>query len=228
MCGRFTQTFSSSEIESAFNLANVSSLEPKYNIAPTQQVATILQTDRSRTFKMLRWGLIPSWAKEPKMGAKLINARAETVAEKPSFRSAFQRRRCLILASGFYEWQQLEDRKQPFYIQQKDSQPFAFAGLWSTWQPIDGETMNTCTIITTEANELMQPIHERMPVILESENYDLWLDPTVQKPEFLQTLLKPLETDLLKTYPVSTKVNNPRNDGSECLESIEVVKSVYE
>jgi putative SOS response-associated peptidase YedK len=227
MCGRFTQTFSNSDIESAFNLANVPEIEPRYNIAPTQQVATILRSDpeSDREFKELRWGLIPSWAKDSKMGAKLINARAETIAEKPSFRSAFQRRRCLILASGFYEWQRQDNRKQPFYIQLKDSQPFAFAGLWSTWQPIDGEAMNTCTIITTEANEVMQPIHDRMPVILESENYDLWLDPTVQKPEFLQSLLTPINSGKLKTYPVSTKVNNPRNDSSECLESIEVVKS---
>jgi putative SOS response-associated peptidase YedK len=224
MCGRFTQTSSSSEIESAFDLTNVPPLEPRYNIAPTQQVATILRSnpDSDREFKELRWGLIPSWAKDSKMGAKLINARAETVAQKPSFRSAFRHSRCLILADGFYEWHSLEDGKQPFYIQQIDRLPFAFAGLWTTWQPPDGETMNTCTIITTEANEIMQPIHNRMPVILESTNYDLWLDPTVQKSELLQPLLRPIAQDKLKTYPVSTKVNNPRHDSSECLKPIEI------
>jgi putative SOS response-associated peptidase YedK len=223
MCGRFTLTSSSSDIAKVFNLANVPSLEPKYNVAPTQQVATILQTesDSDRTFKMLRWGLIPSWAKDSSMGAKLINARAETIAEKPSFRSPFRHSRCLIIADGFYEWQKLENGKQPFYIEQIDSSPFAFAGLWSTWQPPDGEAISTCTIITTEANEIMQPIHARMPVILNSTDYDLWLDPTVQKPELLQPLLKPLEKDLLKTYPVSTKVNNPRNDSPECLKLME-------
>jgi putative SOS response-associated peptidase YedK len=222
MCGRFTQTSSSSEIESAFDLDRVPSLEPKYNIAPTQQIATILRSnsDSDRTFQMLRWGLIPSWAKDSKIGAKLINARAETVAEKPSFRSAFRHSRCLIITSGFYEWQRIENGKQPFYIQQIDNLPFAFAGLWTTWQPQDGETISTCTIITTEANEIMQPIHDRMPVILESANYDLWLDPTVQKSEFLQPLLQPYNSDKLKTHPVSTLVNNPRHDSSECLELI--------
>jgi putative SOS response-associated peptidase YedK len=224
MCGRFTQTSSSSEIAKAFDLDRVPSLEPKYNIAPTQQVAAILRSnpDSDREFKELRWGLIPSWAKDSKMGAKLINARAETVAEKPSFRSAFRHSRCLIIADGFYEWQKLEDGKQPFYIQRQDNLPFAFAGLYSIWQPPDGETISTCTIITTEANEIMQPIHDRMPVILESANYDLWLDPTVQKPELLQPLLKPYKKDKLKTYPVSTKVNNSRHDSSECLKPIEI------
>jgi putative SOS response-associated peptidase YedK len=223
MCGRFTQTFSSSDIAKAFNLARVPPLEPKYNIAPTQQVATILRSDPSSTreFRWLRWGLIPSWAKDSKMGAKLINARAESVAQKPSFRSAFRHSRCLIIADGFYEWQQQEERKQPFYIHQIDRLPFAFAGLFSTWQPKDGENISTCTIITTEANEIMQPIHKRMPVILEFTDYDLWLDPTVQQPELLQPLLQPLNSDKLKAYPVSTIVNNPRHDTPECLKSLE-------
>jgi putative SOS response-associated peptidase YedK len=219
MCGRFTQTNSSSDIAKAFNLADVPQLEPRYNIAPTQQVATILGSDpeSDREFRWLRWGLIPHWAKDSKMGAKLINARAETVAQKPSFRSAFRHSRCLIIASGFYEWQQQENRKQPFCIQQIDGLPFAFAGLWSTWQSQDGETISTCTIITTEANEIMIPIHKRMPVILKSTDYDLWLAPTVQQPELLQSLLKPYDSDKLKAYPVSNLVNNPRHDSPECL-----------
>jgi putative SOS response-associated peptidase YedK len=128
----------------------------------------------------------------------------------------------LIVASGFYEWKQIDRSKQPFYIHKQDNLPFAFAGLYSTWQPQDGEAISTCTIITTEANEIMQPIHDRMPVILESNNYDLWLDPTVEQPELLQTLLKPLAKDSLKTHPVSTLVNNPRHNSPECLKSIEL------
>ncbi|MGL5804204.1 MAG: SOS response-associated peptidase, partial [Xenococcaceae cyanobacterium] len=188
----------------------------------TQQVATILRSDphSDRQFQMLRWGLIPSWAKEKSIGAKLINARAETVAEKPSFRSAFRHSRCLIIADGFYEWQKQKDGKQPFYIRQINNLPFAFAGLFSTWQPKNGEILSTCTIITTEANEIMQPIHDRMPVILKSTDYDLWLDPTVQKPELLKPLLRAIDSNKLKAYPVSTKVNSPRHDSPECLESI--------
>jgi putative SOS response-associated peptidase YedK len=223
MCGRFTQTSSSSDIAKAFALAYIPQLEPRYNIAPTQQVATILRSDPKSDleFKWLRWGLIPHWAKEQSIGNKLINARAETVAQKPSFRSAFRHSRCLIIADGFYEWQQQEKHKQPFYIQKKDRRPFAFAGLWSTWQPQDGEIISTCTIITTEANEIMIPIHKRMPVILESTNYDLWLDSTVQEPELLQPILQPYNSDKLKAYPVSTLVNNPRNDTPECLKQID-------
>jgi putative SOS response-associated peptidase YedK len=222
MCGRFTQTSSSSDIAKAFDLAYIPQLEPRYNIAPTQEVATILRSEpkSDRKFKWLRWGLIPHWAKEPSIGNKLINARAETIAQKPSFRSAFRHSRCLIIVDGFYEWQQQEKHKQPFYIQKKDRLPFAFAGLYSTWQPQDGEIIPTCTIITTEANEVMIPIHKRMPVILESTDYDLWLDPTVQEPELLQPILQPYNSDKLKAYPVSTLVNNPRNDTPECLKSI--------
>lgn len=223
MCGRFTQISSSADMAKAFDLAHVPHLEPRYNIAPTQQVATILRSNSKseREFKWLRWGLIPHARKERSIGNKLINARGETVAQKPSFRSAFRRSRCLIIASGFYEWQRAENRKQPFYIQQIDRLPFALAGLWSNWQSPEVETISTCTIITTEANEIMIPIHKRMPVILESTDYDLWLDPTVQQPELLQPLLQPYNSDKLKAYPISTLVNNPRNDSPECLKLIE-------
>ena len=223
MCGRFTSYHSNSEIAKAFVLADVPHLEPRYNIAPTNTVATILRSNsqNDREFKWLRWGLIPHWAKEQKIGNKLINARAETVAQKPSFRSAFRRSRCLIIASGFYEWQRAENKKQPFYIQQIDCLPFALAGLWSTWQSSEVETIDTCTIITTKANEIMQPIHKRMPVILKSDDYEKWLDPTIQQPELLQPLLQPYDSNKLKAYPVSTLVNNPRNDSPECISSIE-------
>jgi putative SOS response-associated peptidase YedK len=220
MCGRFNSYHSSSEIAKTFDLADVPELKPRYNIAPTTEVAAIINSESGdRKFQWLRWGLIPHWAKDKNIGNKLINARAETVAEKPSFRSAFKHSRCLIIASGFYEWQQQEGGKQPFLIQQTDNLPFAFAGLWSSWHR-DGETINSCTIITTEANEIMTPIHHRMPVILPSDRYDLWLDPTIERSQLLQSLLQPLNGDRLQAHPVSTKVNNPRNDSPDCLRSV--------
>jgi putative SOS response-associated peptidase YedK len=189
-------------------------------------VPTILQTSAStnRQFKMLHWGLIPSWAKDPKMGAKLINARAETVAEKPAFRSAFRQRRCLVLADGFYEWQQQENKKQkqPYYFRVNDGQPFAFAGLWERWQDGNGKEIESCTLLTTQPNELMNPIHNRMPVILDPKDYDLWLDLEVKKPELLQPLLHPYPTEEMMAYPVSKAVNKPSNDSTECIESLEV------
>lgn len=219
MCGRFTQTHSSFDIAKAFDLTNVPQLEPRYNIAPTQQVATVIRPNpqKGREFRWLRWGLIPHWAKEPSIGNKLINARGETVTQKPSFKTAFRHSRCLIITDGFYEWQKQKTGKQPFRIQQKDGSPFAFAGLYSTWQSSDEETIATCTIITTEANELMQPIHHRMPVIVNSNDYDLWLNPTVEKPELLQPLLHSCDSNQLEAYPVSSVVNNPRNDILECI-----------
>lgn len=173
---------------------------------------------------MLHWGLIPSWAKDSKIGSKLINARAETVAEKPSFRSAFRKRRCLILADGFYEWQQQEGKKQkqPFYFQLNDGCPFAFAGLWEHWKDSNGEEIDSCTILTTEANELMHPIHHRMPVILDHKNYELWLNPEVKQPELLQPLLCPYPTQEMQAYPVSKLVNKPSQDSADCIERVEV------
>jgi len=224
MCGRYSQRQSAAIISQAFQVDNVPNLKPRYNIAPTQSVATILQTSAAtkRQFKMLHWGLIPSWAKDAKMGAKLINARAETVADKPAFRSAFRKRRCLVVADGFYEWQPHENKKQkqPFYFKMKDEQLFAFAGLWEHWQDANGEEIESCSLLTTEANELMEPIHNRMPVIIEPKNYDLWLDPEVKNPELLQPLLHPYPTEQMTTHPVSTLVNKASNDTAECINSI--------
>jgi len=222
MCGRYSQQQSAEVIAQAFQVNNVPPLKPRYNIAPTQSVATILQSAKTRQFKMLHWGLIPSWAKDTKISSKLINARAETVAEKPSFRSAFQKRRCLILADGFYEWQQQEDKqKQPFYFRMSDQSPFVFAGLWEHWNEKEtGETIESCTIITTEPNELMKSVHNRMPVILEPKDYDLWLDPEVKKSELLQPLLKPYPPEEMTVFAVSKAVNKPSNDTAECINSI--------
>ncbi len=220
MCGRFTLSQSAEAIASVFQLNQVPTLEPRYNIAPTQPVATVLQSANERQFQLLRWGLIPAWAKDATMGSKLINARAETVAEKPSFRSAFRHRRCLVIADGFYEWRRQDGKKQPFYFRMQNQQPFAFAGLWEHWQDPKGEAIDSCTILTTEANELLQQIHERMPVILNPKDYDLWLDPTVQKPEQLQQLLQPYSSAMMTSYPVSTKVNKPTNDTPELINSL--------
>jgi putative SOS response-associated peptidase YedK len=221
MCGRFTLSQSAEAIASVFQLDEVPILQPRYNIAPTQLVPTVLQKpeQRQRQLQMLRWGLIPAWAKDPAMGARLINARAETVAEKPSFRSAFRHRRCLVIADGFYEWQRQDGKKQPFYFRMHNAQPFAFAGLWERWQDPNGEIIETCTILTTDANELLRPIHDRMPVILDPKDYDLWLDPAVENSEPLQQILHPYASEAMTCYAVSTKVNNPGNDTPECINS---------
>lgn len=222
MCGRYSQQQSAEIIAQTFQVDHVPPLKPRYNIAPTQSVATILKTAKNRQFKMLHWGLIPSWAKDTKISSKLINARAETVAEKPSFRSAFRQRRCLILADGFYEWQQQEDKqKQPFYFRRSDQSPFAFAGLWERWNAQEtGETIESCTIITTEPNELMKSVHNRMPVILEPKDYDLWLDPEMKESELLQSLLNPYPAEEMTAFAVSKTVNKPSNDTAECINSI--------
>ncbi|PSF33907.1 hypothetical protein C7H19_19495 [Aphanothece hegewaldii CCALA 016] len=224
MCGRFTLTQSSEAIVKSFDLSEVPELTPRYNIAPSQSIAVIIRERESEgnRLKCMRWGLIPSWAKDPKIGYKLINARTQTLAEKPSFRNAFKHRRCLIVADGFYEWQKREKYKQPYYIHLEDRQPFAFAGLWETWQPKEGETITSCTIITTEANALMQPIHDRMPVILTSDAYEQWLDPTLSQSESLLSMLKSYTSESMIATPVSQIVNNPANDRLECVEPIEL------
>jgi putative SOS response-associated peptidase YedK len=175
-----------------------------------------------RAWTPVRWGLIPSWAKDAKIGNKLINARGETVAEKPSFRSAFRKRRCLIPADGFYEWKKLDGGKQPHFIHLRDEEPFAFAGLWEHWtNPDDGEVIESCTIVTTEANALMRTLHDRMPVILPPADYDRWLDPATQDVEGLKELLRPYSSEEMTAYPISAYVNNPRHEGVKCLEAAE-------
>jgi putative SOS response-associated peptidase YedK len=216
MCGRFSLTQSAWAIAQTFQLSDVPNLTPRYNIAPTQPIGTILQKAQ-RQFQWMQWGLIPSWAKDPSIGNKLINARAESLREKPSFRNAFKRRRCLIVADGFYEWQKIDKRKQPYYIQMHDDKPFAFAGLWDTWQPPEGEAIASCTIITTSANAIVQPIHDRMPVILSPDRYTRWLDPTLTDTQVLQDLLQPYNSDAMKATPVSSAVNNPANEKAECI-----------
>lgn len=220
MCGRFSQTHSAEEIAAAFDLAEIPQWQPHYNLAPTQMVPAIIASEHHRQFKPLRWGLIPSWAKDPSMGARLINARAETVSEKPSFRDAFKRRRCLIIADGFYEWRKEGTKKQPFYFRLETGEPFAFAGLWDRWQSPDGDRLETCTIITTDPNELTATVHDRMPVILPKALYDRWLDPTNQQIPALQAILRPYAKEEMVAYPVSTAVNRPANDNADCIAPI--------
>lgn len=217
MCGRFTLRAPASVVAEQFQLLDVEPLEPRFNIAPTQRVAAVCLESGARHLVSLQWGLVPSWARDPSVGNRLINARAESVADKPAFRAAFRRRRCLVLADGFYEWRRSGPKKQPFFIRLRDDRPFAFAGLWESWEGADHSALETCTIITTGPNELMEPIHDRMPVILASDDYEPWLDPAVQKPEQLAPLLRPYPSDAMLALAVTAHVNNPRNDDPECI-----------
>lgn len=222
MCGRFTLTASPDRLAETFsNITSTPEISPRYNIAPTQTVAVVANNDQTR-LDFFQWGLIPFWAKDPAIGQRMINARAETLAEKSAFKNAYKRRRCLILADGFYEWRQTGARgqrpaKTPYYIRLKSGQPFAFAGLWESWQSPQADTVLSCTIITTTPNDLLAELHNRMPVILPAEAYEQWLDPDEQPPQRLDGLLRPYPADLMVAYPVSTLVNNPKNDSPECI-----------
>ena len=219
MCGRYTNKAKKEEIEAEFNV-NVGQdyhFEPRYNIAPTQLIDVILEAKGERIINQLKWGLIPSWAKDDSLAAKMINARAETLAEKPSFKNAFKSRRCIIPASGFYEWQKFDkSTKQPFYFYLKDKDLFGFAGLYENWlDKKTGELFETCTIITTEANAVLSPIHERMPVILKPEDYNQWLDEKEKDTSKLQNLLVPYSAQEMDSYQVSKSVNSPLVDSED-------------
>ena len=218
MCGRFTLTVDPAEIADAFSdYTFPSQFAPRFNIAPTQPVLAIPNDAKNRA-DFFVWGLIPSWAKDTAIGNKLINARGETLAEKPSFRGGYKYKRCLILADGFYEWksQPGSKAKTPYFIHMQDRKPFAFAGLWDEWHSPDGGEVRTCTIITTEPNQLMASLHNRMPVILNPKDYDVWLDAAPQTPDKLTHLIKPFPTEKMTAHPVSTLVNKPDNDRPEC------------
>lgn len=259
MCGRYTLTDPGAELLRHFQLDSLPpDYRPRYNIAPTQQVLAVIAGDKGRRAGYLRWGLIPSWAKDPSIGSRMINARGETVAEKPSFRTALRRRRCLIPADGFYEWQARNGRKQPIRFTAKDGAVFAFAGLWESWRPAGPspqagpdrrgsdrgiadraatdrtgvnrtdsaaetgppppeEVIHTCTIITTDANEFVRPVHHRMPVIISPDDYDLWLDREIDDAEAVLPLLKGAPEDALQMYEVSVFVNSARNESPQCI-----------
>jgi len=217
MCGRFTLTVNPADLQDTFsNYSFPKKFAPRFNIAPSQPVLAIPNDDKF-TADFFLWGLIPMWAKDPTIGSRLINARGETLAEKPSFRGSYRHKRCLILADGFYEWKTFGQKKSktPYFIHMKDRQAFAIAGLWDSWASPDSSSIKTCTIITTAPNELMEMIHERMPVILHPRDYAKWLDPAPQTPESLQLLIKPFEADAMSAYPVSTLVNKATNDTPE-------------
>lgn len=217
MCGRFALTVDPAAVQQAFSLSGMpEQMTPRYNIAPTQPVAVITNDDASAlTFH--RWGLVPSWAKDISMGSKLINARGETVHEKPSFRSAFRRRRCLIVTDGYFEWQTTDGSKQPYFIFLKGKPVFALAGIWEIWHSPEGDELRTCSIITTEANEFMTPLHDRMPVILDPKDYDQWLQKGEVKAESLLPLIRGFDSDAMEAYAVSKAVNKPVNDSPEII-----------
>ncbi|MDE2988916.1 MAG: SOS response-associated peptidase [Chloroflexota bacterium] len=220
MCGRYSLTADPEELARRFQFAgDWTAIKPRYNVAPTQQVLAVIGGDERRG-GLMRWGLIPHWAKERKPGRPLINARAETVAERPAFRAAFRRRRCLVLADGFYEWQRTGGSKRPMRIVLESREPFAFAGLWSVWTDPEGQRISSCAIITTEANDLLRPIHDRMPVILARDAEEFWLDPGVDDSGVLGSLLTPYAEETMDAYEVSSLVNSFANDGPEVISRV--------
>lgn len=218
MCGRFTIILPPEVLAEIFGLSELPRIEARYNIAPTQEVVVIRQNaEGARQLVTMKWGLLPAWAKDPHIGNKLINARCETVHEKPAFRQAIRTRRCIIPASGFYDWTHT-DKKIPFYVSMADGSPMGFAGIWDSWKAPDGSRIESFAILTTNANSLIAPIHDRMPVILHPAEFDLWLDRDITEPEKLTRLYHPYPSDLLKAWPVSSLVNSPRNETPACIE----------
>lgn len=219
MCGRFFLAVTPEELAHLFAIDSPPALSPRYNIAPTQEVLTV-RADREggRCWATTTWGLVPSWAEDQKIGSRLINARGETVAEKPSFRSAFRRRRCLIPASGFFEWHRAGSQRIPYLLHMKDGRPFALAGLWERWQSPEGTPLETCTILTTEANEVVAELHDRMPVILPPARFDEWLQRSPLGDDRLQQLLTPFPAAKMESFQVSQQVNRAGNDDPSLIE----------
>jgi putative SOS response-associated peptidase YedK len=242
MCGRFTLATPAAEWAALFGLQEVPDVEPRFNIAPTQDVDVVRAlpgvrehaglgrapdgASVPREAARLRWGLVPRWAREVGSGQPLINARSETVAEKPSFRDSFRDRRCLVVADGFYEWQSTGGRKQPYWIGMEDGRPFGFAGLWDRWNPGEGAPLESCAILTAAANETLRPLHDRMPVIVDPEHFELWLDPDTI-PWELEPILQGSERADLRFHPVSTRVNYVANDDPACMEPMRTQTELF-
>ncbi|KSU83320.1 Putative SOS response-associated peptidase YedK [Fictibacillus enclensis] len=224
MCGRYSLYADMDFIQEEFDVTIPGTLPKRFNIAPSQDVLVVTADGGKRKAHMYRWGLIPFWAKDPKIGYKMINARAETVDEKSSFRGPLKTKRCLVIADGFYEWKREDKLKQPFHIRLKSGKPFAFAGLWDQWDH-KGEIITSCTHITTIPNKLMEEIHDRMPVILNREAQDSWLDPSIQDTEYLKSLLVPYGSEHMEAFEVSPVVNSPRNDVADCIVPLSNISS---
>ena len=230
MCGRFVQASSPELLVARFGVDEVAAPahEPSYNVAPRASVYAVRdrseEQGRRRSLSALRWGLIPSWAKDPKVGDRMINARAESLTDKPAYERAFRRHRCVVPAEGFYEWQRRGVRKQPIFIHRRDSEPMAFAGLWAAWRDgdaPDADWIRSCTIVTASANGTVAPLHDRMPVVLEERDWDRWLDPDAPDLDALAHLLRPAADELLVAYPVGTAVNSADNDGPQLVHRVE-------
>lgn len=221
MCGRYTLRAQLNQLLQIYSATSEIEISPRYNIAPSQSVPVLkLGGDNaSREIVSMRWGLVPSWAKDEKIGYKMINARSETIEEKPSFRTAFKRRRCLVLADGFFEWQKRGSKKQPYLFQKKNAAPYAYAGLWETWNH-GNQPVVSCTIITTTANELVADVHDRMPVILQDRHLENWLNPEFDHVDRLKSMLEPYPADEMERYPVDPMVGSPQNDKPQCVEPI--------
>ncbi|OCT13872.1 hypothetical protein A8709_20075 [Paenibacillus pectinilyticus] len=225
MCGRYTITVTLEELMLRYDMYDnyMPRYSPKYNVAPGQQVMAIVHDGQRNKLGELRWGLIPEWAKDAKVGYQMLNARSETLSDKPAFRKPFERKRCLIPADSFYDWKGTGKHKQPMRIMLRSKELFSMAGLYDTWTSPEGERISTCTVITTESNELMRDIHERMPVILPREKETAWLDRNNRNMEQLSLLLKPYPSELMMGYPVSSRVGNVRNDDELCIEPISLL-----
>ncbi len=234
MCGRYSITTAPEALRRLFEFHNLPNLAPRYNVAPTQSAPVVRRAeDGRRELAMLRWGLVPHWAKDLSIASRLINARADTVAEKPAYRDAFRHRRCLVPTDGFYEWRQENGIRQPFRIGMKGGAPFAFAGLWERWTAKEaagpvaaGETVETFTIVTTDANDKLRPIHARMPVILAAESYDIWLDTSPERTKDALALLRPYPAEPMAFYRVSTRVNSVRNDDPDCIRPLNAAAAI--
>ena len=220
MCGRYTLTVTPEVLRALFGYSEQPNFPPRFNIAPTQPIAIVRLMDGKRQFALVRWGLLSSWVKDPKAFTLLINARGETAADKPAFRAAMKRRRCLIPADGFFEWQVLGGRKQPFYVRAKSGSPFAFAGLWETWEGPNGEELETAAIVTTRANKTLSAINDRMPVVVPPEAFDFWLDGAKVDATTAAALIAPAPENIFEAYPVSTDVNRVTNDNPKLIEPL--------
>jgi len=227
MCGRYRLSRRKQIVEEHFDCgSDEPDWAPRYNIAPTQSVPVIRQNTKEpvRKLSLMRWGLIPSWAKDPSVAASMINARAETAATKPAFRDALKSRRCLIPADGFYEWSRTGKAKQPYCLEVHEGELFAFAGIWDRWKDPSGQWVKSCSILTTTPNAVTAAVHDRMPVILDPDAYDVWLDPGMTKVEAVSDLLKPCDARLMRRYPISTRINHVANDDEGCSAPVELAE----